>query len=106
MKIFKLYLISLIEIFLFLCLGFILTRYILKPIYELNGVRFEGNVGIVWFGFSFILFSIYTLIWAKLRNNQQQSTLIKERLSSFTFWFIFASSIVVVILPFLNGKMY
>ncbi|WP_394138475.1 hypothetical protein [Cytobacillus oceanisediminis] len=107
MALFKLYLYSLLEIILFLIAGFLLTNYILQPIYELSGVRFIGNVGIVWFGVSFILFSFATLLRTRIsKDNIVSRILLKDRLRSLTFWAIFACSIVVVIIPFISGKMY
>ncbi|CAM3776773.1 hypothetical protein GCM10009865_50610 [Aeromicrobium ponti] len=107
MALFKLYLFSLLELILFLIAGFLLTNYILQPIYELSGIRFIGNVGIVWMGVSFILFSIATLLRTRFSKDKGAARiLLKDRLGSLTFWAILACSIAVVIIPFISGKMY
>jgi hypothetical protein len=79
------------------------TDNVLKNVYEGVGISFIGNVWIVWFGLSFFLFSLYTIVLSFLVSKESQ--LLKERLSSKTFWIIFIASIVGVFVPFIIGKI-
>lgn len=91
MALWKMYLITIIEIILFLVVGFLLTKNVLKNIFESAGISFTGNVWVVWFGLSFMLFALYTIVlyFFVLKENR----LLKERLTSKTFWIIAIASI-------------
>ncbi|MGF2614422.1 hypothetical protein FZC84_14340 [Rossellomorea vietnamensis] len=102
MTIWKGYLVTIIEIILFLVFGFLLTENFLKNIYEGAGIRFIGNVGVVWFGLSFMLFGLYTII---LSSVAKESRLLKERLTSKTFWVIVIASAIGVFVPFFLGEI-
>ncbi len=54
------YAITFVEIIIFLVVGFLLTDKVLSNIYESSGIPYVGNVGVVWFGLSFLLFCLYT----------------------------------------------
>ncbi|MEH7254832.1 hypothetical protein V7111_22240, partial [Neobacillus niacini] len=71
--------IRLIEIIAILSIGLLFTVYILKPIYEDFGIQIIGNVWVIWFGVSYILFFFYTLIVFCISNER---FLIKKRLTS------------------------
>jgi len=55
--------IRLFETLLFLIIGFILSRPILKNTYEHFGIEYIGNVWINWFGLSYLLFVLYSLVF-------------------------------------------
>jgi hypothetical protein len=91
-----------IEIFLTLATGLLFTVYILKPIYESFGIKFMGNVWVNWFGISYILFVLYTLIVALFLF--KDSILFKHRLTSVFFWLVFIGANYVVFIPFVKGE--
>ncbi|MGM0830270.1 MAG: hypothetical protein ACQEU4_18765 [Bacillota bacterium] len=103
MAIWKIYLITIIEIILFLVVGFLLTDNVLKNVYESSGIRFIGNVWVVWFGLSFMLFGLYTIVLSFFVS--KESRLLKERLTSKTFWVIVIASTVGVFVPFFIGEI-
>jgi hypothetical protein len=102
MAIWKMYLITLIEIILFLIVGFLLTDNVLKNVYESAGIRFIGNVWVIWFGISFMVFALYTIILSFV---SKENRLRKERLTSKTFWVIVTASIVGIFVPFFIGEI-
>ncbi|KAB7668716.1 hypothetical protein [Bacillus sp. B1-b2] len=102
MAIWKMYLITTIEIILFLVVGFLLTDNVLKNVYESAGIRFMGNVWVVWFGLSFMLLGLYTVVLSFV---SKESRLLKERLTSKTFWLIVIASTVGVFIPFFIGEI-
>ncbi|TFD99424.1 hypothetical protein [Jeotgalibacillus salarius] len=102
MAIWKMYLVTVIEIILFLVVGFLLTDIVLKNVYEGAGIRFIGNVWVVWFGLSFMLFGLYTIVLSYV---SKESQLLKERLTSKTFWVIFVASTAGVFVPFFIGEI-
>ncbi|GKV54525.1 hypothetical protein NCCP2222_04720 [Sporosarcina sp. NCCP-2222] len=53
---------SMLKIFIFLAVGLAGTLYVLKPIYEMKGIAFTGNVWVIWFGLAYILFAAVTFI--------------------------------------------
>lgn len=97
------YFITLLEMIIFLTVGFLLTDNVLKNVYERVGISFIGNVWVVWFGLSFFLFGLYTIVLSFLVSKESQ--LLKERLSSKTFWIIFTASIIGVFIPFVIGRI-
>lgn len=102
MAIWKMYLITIIEIILFLVVGFLLTDNVLKNVYESAGIRFIGNVWVVWFSLSFMLFGLYTVVLSFV---SKESRLLKERLASKTFWVILIASTGGVFIPFFIGEI-
>lgn len=98
----KMYLITLIEIILFLIIGFLLTDNVLKNVYERAGIRFIGNVWVIWFGLSFTVFALYTIV---LSFFSKENRFPKERLTSKTFWVIVTASIVGIFVPFFVGEI-
>jgi hypothetical protein len=102
MPIWKMYLVTIIEIILFLVVGFLLTDNVLKNVYEGAGIRYIGNVWVVWFGLSFMLFGLYTILLSFV---SKESRLLKERISSKTFWGIVIASSVGVFVPFFIGEI-
>ena len=103
MAIWKMYLITIIEVILFLVVGFLLTDNVLKNVYEIAEISFTGNVWVVWFGLSFMLFVLYTIVLSFFVTKENR--LLKERLTSKTFWIIVIASIVGVFVPFFTGEI-
>lgn len=93
---------SLLEIIVILSVGFLFTTYILRPIYENFGIQFTGDVWVNWFGLSYILFVLYSLIVGIFIF--QESNIFKQRRTSVLFWLIFIGSIYVVFIPFIKGE--
>lgn len=93
---------SLLEIIVILSIGFLFTTYILRPIYENFGIQFTGDVWVNWFGLSYILFVLYSLIVGIFIF--QESNIFKQRRTSVIFWLIFIGSIYVVFIPFIKGE--
>jgi len=91
----------LIEIIVILSIGLLFTLIILRPIYENFGIQFTGNVWVNWFGVSYILFVLYSLIGLYI---SKESTLFRKRLTSVFFWLIFIGSNYVVFIPFIKGE--
>jgi prepilin signal peptidase PulO-like enzyme (type II secretory pathway) len=92
----------LIEIIVTLSIGLLFTVYILRPIYENFGIQFTGNVWVNWFGVTYILFVLYSLIVGLFIS--KESILFKQRLTSLLFWLIFIGSNYVVFIPFIKGE--
>ncbi|MGA5690654.1 hypothetical protein [Cytobacillus pseudoceanisediminis] len=99
----KMYLITIIEIISFLVIGFLLTENVLKNVYESAQISFTGNVWVVWFGLSFMLFGLYTIVLFFFVSKENR--LLKERLTSKTFWLIIIASIIGVFVPFFIGEI-
>ena len=97
------YVITFVEIIIFLVVGFLLTEKVLSNIYESAGIAYLGNVGVVWFGFSFILFCLYTLFRTYVLS--KKSPLLNERITSLTFWLVFVWSVYSVFSPFVKGEI-
>jgi hypothetical protein len=97
------YVYTFIEILVFLIIGFFLSEKVLSKIYESVGIVYLGNVGVVWFGVSFLLFCLSTL----LRNFlfSKKSPLLNERNTSLAFWLVFIWSVYSVVSPFLRGEI-
>ncbi len=103
LPIWKGYLVTLIEIICFLVVGFILTDFALSKLYESVGISFVGNVGSVWVGLSFILFSLYTLFKTYVLSHK--SPLLIGRINSLIFWMILILSVYSVVSPFVRGAI-
>ncbi|WP_075618018.1 hypothetical protein [Paenisporosarcina indica] len=98
----KEFLILLFEIIVFLFIGYIFTVNILAVIYESFDIRFTGNVWINWFGVSYILFSLNTIIYKLSRN--KNNYLINGRVKSIVFWALLIVAIYTVTIPFVTGE--
>lgn len=92
-----------IEIIFFLAIGFFLTEKVLSNVYEHAGIAYSGNIGVVWFGVSFILFCLYTLLRTYIF--AKNSPLLNERITSLTFWVVFICSVYFVVSPFIRGEI-
>ncbi|ADC52333.1 hypothetical protein BpOF4_21689 (plasmid) [Alkalihalophilus pseudofirmus OF4] len=103
MGIWKMYAITFVEIIIFLVVGFLLTQKVLSNIYESAGIAYLGNVGVVWFGLSFLLFCLYTLFRTYILS--KRSPLLNERITSITFWIVFIWSAYSVFSPFVKGEI-
>ncbi|CAM3830387.1 hypothetical protein GCM10009865_05440 [Aeromicrobium ponti] len=103
MFLWKMYLITFIEIISFLIIGFLLTDNVLKNVYESARISFTGNVWVVWFGLSFMLFGIYTIVLSFFVSKENR--LLKDRLTSKTFWLIVIASFFGVFVPFFIGEI-
>jgi len=99
----KRYVTTFTEIILFLTIGFFVTEWMLSRVYEAAGIAYLGNVGTVWFGFSFLSFCLFTLIRYFVLSND--SPLLKERITSHTFYIVLTLSIVGLVAPFITGKI-
>jgi hypothetical protein len=91
-----------LKILVFLVIGFILTTNVLSGIYENFGISFTGDVWVNWFGVSYLLYFLYTIIRGLLINKLNQ--FFKERITSISFWVLFIGSVYVVFIPFIKGE--
>lgn len=103
MKAWKMYLITIVEIVIFLIIGFFLSEKVLNGIYESMDIPYIGNLGIIWFGVSFLLFSLYTVFQNFIL--AKKSPVLKGRISSITFWFVFLLSVYAIISAFVRGEI-
>lgn len=91
-----------LELLFFLILGFILTYNFMGPFYAAFDISFMGNIWVNWFGLSYVLFVLYSLlsglIISKLR------TIYKNRLTSKIFWILLIGSIYILVAPFIKGE--
>ncbi|WP_088034657.1 hypothetical protein [Evansella clarkii] len=99
----KMYGITLLEIINCLIVGFLIMHYILSEVYENAGIAYIGNLGGVWMGVSFMLFCSYTLIRSFVLT--EKSLLLKDRITSVTFWIVFVLSVFAVFSPFVRGEI-
>ncbi|MGB2992605.1 MAG: hypothetical protein WBB47_08235 [Paenisporosarcina sp.] len=89
------------KILIYLIIGFLLTVTVLRAVYENFGIKFIGNVWVNWFGVSYLLYFLYTLLSSVLNTNVY---LFKERKTSIIFWILLMISLYVVFIPFVNGE--
>ncbi|PAE43442.1 hypothetical protein [Bacillus sp. 7884-1] len=102
MSVWKAYAITILEILVFLVIGFILTENVLRTIYENFGISFMGNVWVNWFGVSYLLFFLYTIIRGLFIN--KNNNLLRERITSIVFWVLFIGSVYAILIPFVKGE--
>ena len=95
-------LVTSVTVLVYLSVGFIVTNYFLRVIYESSGIGFLGNVWVNWFGVSFLIYFMYTMICGLLIKNE--NTTFKERMKSTSFWVLFVVSLYIVFIPFITGK--
>ncbi|UJF33599.1 hypothetical protein [Paenibacillus hexagrammi] len=102
MKIWSLFLIQLLEAIFILAIGYMLTDYVLKPMYVNYGITFIGNVWVNWVSVSYFVFFLYTVVraWLGLRRNLAYFT---KRITSVLFTVLFFCSVYVMIIPFVKG---
>ncbi|MEK5332700.1 hypothetical protein [Lysinibacillus sp. FSL W8-0992] len=86
----------------FLVIGFTLTDNVLRTIYENFGIIYSGNVWVNWFGVSYLLFFLYTIIRVIFINKNHN--LLKKRIASIIFWLLFIGSVYAVFIPFVKGE--
>ncbi|MDQ0207419.1 hypothetical protein [Alkalicoccobacillus murimartini] len=91
-----------IELVVFLVIGFILTYHFMGPFYAAFDIPFMGNIWVNWLGLSYTLFVLYSLLSGLLIGKLR--TFFKERLTSKVFWLVSIGSIVILIVPFINGE--
>lgn len=94
--------IRLIEVISIFSIGFLLTEFLLWPIYEKYGIQFMGNVWVNWLGVSYIVFVAYTLVVGQYI--LKESLLFKKRRTSILFWLMLIASSYVVFIPFIKGE--
>lgn len=90
------------EPLIFLIVGRFFTLYILRPLYGALGVAFVGNVWVIWFSASYVLYVLYAYIvvhWLKKENHY-----LAARLKSKFFWIMFAITAIIVLVPFFIGR--
>ena len=97
---YKIGIVRFLELILFLVIGLLITIYLDSNIYESFGIEFVGNLWVNWFGISFFVFSIYSIITRFFLKN----LVIIDRLKSKLYWSFFAGSIIIVFIPFVLGK--
>jgi hypothetical protein len=92
----------LLESIIFLAIGLLLTVNVASKIYESFGIEFIGNVWVNWFGVSYFLFVLYTVITGLFI--MKNTIYYKQRLKSKFFWFLFIGSIYIISIPFVKGE--
>lgn len=97
------YTVTLIEIIIFIVIGSIISEGLLKHVYQRFGVSYTGNIGVVFLGVSFLLFCLYTLFRTYILS--VKNALLKERMTSFTFWIVFIWSAYSIFSPFMRGSL-
>lgn len=91
-----------LELTTFLVVGLLVTIYVLSDIYESVGIEFIGNVWVNWFGVSYFLFVIYTIITGLLL--KKYTDYFIQRLKSRIFWLLFIGSMYIIFVPFVKGE--
>lgn len=90
------------KVLIFLIIGFSLTVTVLRAVYESFGIKFIGNVWVNWFGVSYLLYFLYTLLSSVFV--YENVNLFKERKTSIIFWILLMISLYVVFIPFVKGE--
>lgn len=91
-----------IELLFFVLLGFYLTSSFAGYFYGSYGIKFMGNIWVNWFGISYFLFVIYTVIMGVFLF--KEVTFYKRFLRSNVFWVLFIVSIYIILVPFIEGE--
>jgi hypothetical protein len=91
-----------LELIVFLAFGLAFTVYVISDIYEGFGTRFMGNVWVNWFGVSYFIFVLYSIIIGLFI--MKHSQFFKHRLKSKFFWLLFIGSIYIIFIPFVKGE--
>ena len=90
------------KILIYLIIGFLLTVTVLRTVYENFGIKFIGNVWVNWFGVSYLIYFLYTLLSSVFV--YENVNLFKERKTSIIFWILLMISLYVVFIPFVKGE--
>ena len=90
------------KILIYLIIGFLLTVTLLRAVYENFGIKFIGNVWVNWFGVSYLLYFLYTLLSSVYVN--ANVNLFKERKTSIIFWILLMISLYIVFIPFVKEE--
>jgi dolichyl-phosphate-mannose--protein O-mannosyl transferase len=77
-------------------LGMITTLFVIKNIYEMNGIPFIGNTAIIWFSVSFIIYGIETIIKSLFTKKSEE---LRKRVKGFSFWAVFIFSLILLLIP-------
>ncbi|KQY84202.1 hypothetical protein ASD24_10525 [Paenibacillus sp. Root52] len=102
MSIWKKQMIIYMEFIGFLVIGFIVTENVMRNIYERFNIPFMGNVWVNWFGVSYFLFFLYTLICALCI--KKNADFFRKRFKSLIFWAFLIGSLYVIFVPFVKGE--
>lgn len=102
MSIWKKQMIIYLEFIGFLVIGFIVTENGLRYIYESFDIPFMGNVWVNWFGVSYFLFFIYTLICSLFI--KENANFFRKRMKSIVFWVLLIGSTYAIVIPFVKGE--
>ncbi len=102
MSIWKSYILTTFEVVGFLIIGFIVTDTVLRPTLEGYGIRYTGNVWVNWFGVSYLLFFLYTLIRGLFV--KRHNTFFRHRIKSIAFWLFLIGSVYIIFIPFIKGE--
>ncbi|MUK88904.1 hypothetical protein GMD78_10915 [Ornithinibacillus sp. L9] len=92
--------IVLVEVIIALIIGLWLTIFVITPFYESVGITVYGDVWVLWFAVAIFLYSIYTMIFSSIVKYP-----LKRRLRSNLFWFLFVVSILLIVIPFIQGEV-
>ena len=93
---------TIFEVFLALLIGSITTNVIIRQLYELNDVQFLGNISVIWFSVSFMIYGLESLIRLLIWKNSEQ---LKKRISGYFFWSVLFISIIIVLIPIFKGEI-
>ncbi|GGI13499.1 hypothetical protein [Gottfriedia solisilvae] len=93
---------TIFEVFLALLIGSITTNIIIRQLYAINDVQFLGNISVIWFSVSFMIFGLESLIRLLIWKNSEQ---LKKRIRGYFFWAVFFISIIILIIPILKGEI-
>ena len=102
LSVLKSYAIIMFKILVFLVIGFILTENVLRTIYENFRISFTGDIWVNWFGVSYLLYFLYTIIRWRFSNKNYNS--LKKRRTSIVIWLLFIGSVYAVFIPFVKGE--
>ncbi|WP_051534189.1 hypothetical protein [Desulfitibacter alkalitolerans] len=92
---------TLIKIFLSLVIGLGLTQFILKPIYEVLGIAFYGNLWVLWFAMAYFIYTLINL-FLSIRVGAVKS---KETLLFSINWLLLILAFLIIIFPILKREI-
>ncbi|MET3194819.1 hypothetical protein [Bacillus sp. OAE603] len=93
---------TIFEVFLALLTGSITTNVIIRQLYAINDVQFLGNISVIWFSVSFMIYGLESLIRLLIWKNSEQ---LKKRIRGYFFGAVFFISIIILIIPILKGEI-
>ncbi|KHF41254.1 hypothetical protein [Halalkalibacter okhensis] len=91
-----------IELLFFLALGFYLTVSVAEAFYGSFGIEFTGNIWVNWFGISFFLFVIYTVIMGLFLF--KHVGFYRKFLELKLYWVLCCVAIYIIVIPFIRGE--